>query len=152
MSTPVARAFQLHEEARLAEEQGNIDRAEVLYVESREIFLQNGGAYLIDTAMIMNAIASMKEAYGDQQGALRAAEKAIQMLENDGDTFTRRKADEIRVAAWLIIGRVRRQLAHDEQAEQILLHTLSHASKALGEADERMVLIRNELGMLKSYK
>ena len=149
MSTQIARALQLHQEARLAEEQGNLDRAEVLYVESKEIFLQNGGAYLIDTALIMNAIACMKEKYGDFQGALRAAEKAIQILENYGDISMSRKADEIRVQTWLILGRLRRQLAHYEKAEQVLLYALNYASNILGNTDERTVAIREQLMMLR---
>jgi tetratricopeptide (TPR) repeat protein len=149
MSTQIARAVQLHDEARLAEEQGNVDRAEVLYVESKEIFLQNGGAYLIDTALIMNAIASMKEKYGDFQGALRAAEKAIQILENYGDTSLSRKADEIRVQTWLLLARLRWQLAHYEKAEQILLYALNHTSTIFGESDERTVSIREQLRTLK---
>ena len=60
MPATLASAFQLREEASLAEEQGNVDRAEVLYVESKEIFLHNGSTHLIDAALNLNAIASMK--------------------------------------------------------------------------------------------
>lgn len=117
MLLPIERAAQLREEARLAEEQGNIDRAEVSYVESNEIFLQNGDAYVMDTAVIMNAIASMKENYGDYAGALRAADKSLQILENCEDTSTSRRADGIRLQAWLIIGRIRSQVEQYNQAE-----------------------------------
>ena len=40
MSAQLARATQLREEARLSMELGNIDRAEVLFLESMEIFMQ----------------------------------------------------------------------------------------------------------------
>ena len=152
MPAQLARAAQLREEARLAEEQGNIDRAEVLYVESRDIFMHEGGAYFIDTALIMNAIASMKEKYGDHAGALRAAEKSIQLMENNADTDTSHKADEIRLQAWLIISRIRVQLAQYEEAEQVLLHALKHASTVFGETSEQTAAARNQLTMLNTYK
>ena len=80
MPATIARAFQLREEASLAEEQGNIDRAEVLYVESKEIFLQNGNIHLINAALNLNAIASMKAKRQDHAGALRATEHSIEIL------------------------------------------------------------------------
>jgi len=40
MSTKIERAVGLYNEASLAEEQSNIDRAEVLYMESKEFFMQ----------------------------------------------------------------------------------------------------------------
>lgn len=106
MSDTIARAFQLREEARLAEKEGNIDRAEVLYVESKEIFLQHGDLHLIDAARNMNAIASMKEKQNDRIGALKAAEKSIAMLKHYTDACTNGQADQIRFQAWGIIGSI----------------------------------------------
>jgi hypothetical protein len=106
MSDTLTRAFQLREEARLAEKQGNIERAEVLYVESKEIFLQNGDNYLIDAARNLNSIASMKEKQNDHPGALQAAEGSIQLLRNYADACTNGLADQIRFQAWGIIGSI----------------------------------------------
>ena len=99
MTTRIEHAIQLYEEASLAEEQGNIDRAEVLYLESRDMFLKEGGSHLIDATNIMNAVAFMKEKYGDYEGALHAGENSIQILERVG-TITSREAQEVRLQAW----------------------------------------------------
>jgi tetratricopeptide (TPR) repeat protein len=152
MPASIPRAIQLRDEARLAEDQGNIDRAEVLYVESKEIFMNEGGAYLVDTAMIMNAIASMKEKYKDYAGALRAAEKSIQILKNHIDSSTGPKADEIRLQAWLIIGRMRRHLAQHEEAERTLVYALNQASHVFGETDKRTEEVRHQLARVKESK
>ena len=81
MSALVTRAIQLCEEAGAAAEQGNIDRAEVLYLESRELFLQEGGAHFVDAFQIMKRIAYMKESLGDFEGAILALENAARLLE-----------------------------------------------------------------------
>ncbi len=106
MSDIIARAFQLREEARLAERHGNIDRAEVLYVESNELFLQTGDMYLIDAARNLNAIAAMKEKQNDHPGALQAAESSIHLLRNYTDSLANGQADQIRFQAWGIIGSI----------------------------------------------
>ena len=94
MSTRIEHAIQLYDEASLAEEQGNLDRAEVLYLESPDIFLKEGGNHWIDAANIMNAIAFMKEKYGDYEGALHTGEKSIQILDCV-DTITSREVQEV---------------------------------------------------------
>jgi hypothetical protein len=61
MTKHIEHAIQLYNEASLADEQGNFERAEMLYMESRCIFEQSGGAHRPDAANIMKAIAFMKE-------------------------------------------------------------------------------------------
>ena len=148
MFAQLARATQLLEEARLSTEQGNIDRAEVLSLESKEIFMQAGGAHFIDTAGIMNAIARMKVNYGDCSGALRAVEKSISILDIKVGTSPRQKADEIRLEACAILGDIHLQLAHYEKAEQVLLAASDHARRVFGESDERTASIRCQLAAL----
>lgn len=120
MSTQITRAILLYQEARAAENQGNINRAEVLYVESSEIFMQQGGVYLVDAANIMNAIALMKAKHTDYHGALRAAEKSVQIMVDQVGKTPNRKADEIYLRSWIIIGNIHRHLAHYDEAEQVL--------------------------------
>jgi hypothetical protein len=79
-STQIMRAIQLHEEASTAEMQGNLNRAEVLYLESKQLFLLEGGMHLIDAANIMIIIARMKEKHGDFYGAILATEGAKQIM------------------------------------------------------------------------
>ena len=85
-SAPLARAIQLCDEASAAGEQGNLDRAEVLYLESRELFLQQGGAHFLDAFQIMKRIAYMKESLGDFEGAISALEDAARILETHAGT------------------------------------------------------------------
>lgn len=147
MSTPILRATQLQQEASAAHEQGNINRAEVLYAESGEIFLREGGEYFVEAANIMNALALMKAKHGDCYGALQAAEKAIQIL-NQMSTFPNRKAHEIRLQSWSITGHIHRRLAHYDDAEQIFQRALDHALNVFGVADDQTTSIFNELALL----
>lgn len=147
MSTPIIRAAQLHQEASTANQQGNIDRAEVLYVESREIFLREGGEYFVEAANIMNALALMKERHGDHYGALQAAEKAVQII-NQTSTSPNRKDDEIRLQSWSIMGNIHRRLVRYEEAEQVFQRALDHALNIFGVADEQTTLIFHELELL----
>ncbi len=126
MSTQITRAILLYEEARAAENQGNINRAEVLYMESKEIFMQEDGEHLVDAANIMNAIALMKVKHADYDGALRAAEKSVQIMVDQVGKTPNRKVDEIRLRSWIIIGNIHRHLMHYDLAEQTLQRALDH--------------------------
>jgi tetratricopeptide (TPR) repeat protein len=147
MSTPLARATRLHQEASTAHQQGNIDRAEVLYAESREIFLREGGEYFLEAANVMNALALLKEKHGDCDGALQVAKKAMQIM-GQMSTSRNRKADEIRLQSWGIIGKIHRRLARYEEAEQVLQRALDHALNTFGAADEQTISIFNEFTLL----
>ena len=148
MSTQITRAILLYEEAGAAENQGNINRAEVLYVESKEIFMQQGGVHLVDAANSMNAMALMKTKHADYHGALRAAEKSVQIMVDLVGKTPNRKADEIYLRSWIIIGNIHRHLTHYDQAEQMLQRALDHALHAFGSADEQTTSIFSELSLL----
>ena len=147
MSTQIIRATQLHQEASTAHQQGNINRAEVLYVESREIYLHEGGEHFVEAANIMNALALMKAKHRDYYGALQAAEKSIQIISQMSASLNR-KADEIRLQSWMIIGNIHSRLARYEEAEQALQCALDHALNIFGVADEQTTFIFNELAVL----
>lgn len=147
MSTQIIRATQLREEASTANEQGNIDRAEVLYAESREIFLREGGEFFVEAANIMNALALMKAKHIDYYGALQAADKSVQILSQINPSSDR-KANEILLQAWSIMGNIHRRLARYEEAEQVLQRALDHALNSFGAADEQTTSIFNELAYL----
>jgi tetratricopeptide (TPR) repeat protein len=147
MSTQIIRATQLREEASTANEQGNIDRAEVLYAESREIFLREGGEFFIEAANIMNILALMKAKHGDSHGALQAAEKSVQIL-SQINASSNRKADEIRLQSLMIIGNIHRCLTRYNEAEQAFQRALDQALHVFGAADQQTTLIFNELALL----
>ncbi len=148
MSIQITRAIRLYDEARAAENQRDINRAEVLYVESKEIFMQEGGEHLVAAANIMNAIALMKVKHADYDGALRAAEKSVQIMGNHVGETPNRKVDEIRLRSWIIIGNIHRHLMHYDRAEQMLQRALDHALNVFGAADEQTTSIFNQLAML----
>lgn len=144
MSTQIIRATQLQQEASNAHQQGNINRAEVLYAESREIYLQEGGEYFVEAANTMNALALMKMKHGDYYGALQAAEKSVQIMSQMRVSLNR-KADEIRLQSWMIIGNIHSRLTRYEEAERALQCALDHALNSFGAADEQTTSIFNEL-------
>lgn len=77
MTAQIEHAIQLYNEATLADEQGNLERAEMLYTESRRIFEQVGDIPRPNAANIMKAIAFMKKKFADQTGAFVAAQAAL---------------------------------------------------------------------------
>ncbi len=63
-------------------------------------------------------------------------------------TSPNRKADEIRLQSWRIIGNIHRRLIRYNEAEQVLQRALDHALYVFGAADEQTTLIFNELALL----
>jgi tetratricopeptide (TPR) repeat protein len=151
MSKEIERAIEFYDKAYEAEKQGNIDRAEVLYMESRELFEKEGGVYFIDAANIMNTIAFIKQKHGDYDGALRAARESAEVMKTRFEGGTRRDAETIRLQAWGIIGNIYRHMARYEEAERILQCTLEYATEKFGGADEETSTARNHLGILYKY-
>ncbi len=81
MSRNIEYAVQLYNEAAVSEEQGNFERAEMLYMESRRIFEHEGGIHRLDAAVVMKMVAFMKEKYGDHAGALAATQESLKVWE-----------------------------------------------------------------------
>ena len=151
MSTQLERAIEFYEKAYEAETQGNIDRAEALYTESRELFEKEGGMHFIDAANIMNTVSFMKEKYGDYDGALHAARASAEIMKTRFEGGTSRDAETIRLQAWGIIGNIYRHKARYEEAEKILQCTLEYATEKLGDEAEETSNARNQLGILYKY-
>src|SRR5215510_15082911 len=99
MTTQIDHAILLYKEASRADQQGNIERAEMLYMESRRIFEHAGGIHRLDAARIMNAIAGMKQHIGDFTGALAAAQDGLKVLGHIRYSETGGKDTEIRLQA-----------------------------------------------------
>lgn len=81
MSQNIEYAIRLYNEAALSEEQGNLERAEMLYMESHRIFEHEGSTYQLDAALVMKMIAFMKERSGDHGGAFAANQESLKVLE-----------------------------------------------------------------------
>ncbi len=81
MSKNIEHAIRLYNEAAASEEQGHLERAEMLYLESQRIFEHAGSPYQMDAALVLRMIAFMKERHGDQGGALAATRESLKVLE-----------------------------------------------------------------------
>jgi hypothetical protein len=80
MSRNIECAIRLYNEAAVSEEQGNFERAEMLYMESHRIFEHEGDTFQLDAAIVMKMIAFMKERHGDHSGALAATQESLKVL------------------------------------------------------------------------
>ena len=151
MTTQIENATMLYTEASQADQRGNFERAEMLYMESRRIFEHAGLRHRVDAANIMNAIAFMKQKFGDFTGALAAAQDGLKVLGTIRYTETGGDESEIRLQAWGVIGNTYRHLARYEEAEQILRTALAYAVSIFGEESEQASTARNHLGVLYKY-
>jgi len=151
MTTQIDHAILLYKEASRADQQGNIERAEMLYMESRRIFEHAGGIHRLDAARIMNAFAGMKQHIGDFTGALAAAQDGLKVLGTARYTETGCAETGIRLQAWGVIGNTYRHLARYADAEQILRTALAYASSIFGEKSEQTCEARNHLDVLYKY-
>ena len=137
MTRNIEHAILLYNEAARAEGQGNLERAEMLYMESRRIFEYEGGAHRLDAANIMNAVAIMKQRMEDYSGAIAAAQEAHKLLGPVRLTGVGGAEAEIRLRAWNLIGNTYRLLARHAEAEQILQKALAYACSVFGEGQSR---------------
>lgn len=151
MTKHIECAIQLYKEALLADDQGNIERAEMLYMESRRIFEHAGGRYRLEAANIMNAIAFMKQKIEDHYGALAAAQEALKVLGPIRYTESGGNESEIRLQAWGLIGNTYRHQARYNEAEDILQRALTYAASLFGEQSEQASIARHHLGILYKY-
>jgi hypothetical protein len=96
-------AIEFYKQACSAEEQGELDLAEVYYVKSAYSFEQSGRADYLNAANAFNALAFLRESRGNHKGALCAAKKAAQIMENYRDQPATYDAEIIRMTAWEMI-------------------------------------------------
>ena len=151
MTTQIEHANLLYKEASHADRQGNMERAEMLYMESRRIFEHAGGIHRLDASRIMNAIACMKQHIGDFTGALAAAQDGLKVLGTARYTETGAEEADIRLQAWCVIANMYRYLARYKEAEQILRTALAYASSIFGEKSEQACEAGNHLSVLYKY-
>src|SRR5258706_13845623 len=100
MSMQVERAIELYQQASDAEKQGNVERAEALYLECVDIFKQAGDMHIADAANVLNTPGFMRQELGDHAFALTAAEEAARMRGTMDETESSRDVREIRLQAW----------------------------------------------------
>jgi len=96
-------AIEFYKQACSAEEQGELDLAEVYYVKSAYTFEQSGRADYLNAANAFNALAFLRESRGNHKGALCAAKKAVQIMENYREQPATSDSELIRMTAWELI-------------------------------------------------
>src|SRR5258705_417343 len=151
MYIDVHQAFELYNQAHLAEQEGKLNLAEVYYLKSWTLFKEAGNTHIADAANVLNTLGLMRQELGDHKGALTAAEEAARMLESITEVESSRDVREIRLQVWGLIGNVYRHLAKYAEAEQVLIRALNYAIEHFGEADEETSAARNHLGILYKY-
>jgi hypothetical protein len=93
-------AMEFYEQACYAEKQGMMDLAEVYYLKCAYAFEQAGKADYLNAANIFNILAFLREARGNHVGALCAAKKSAQIMENYRGLAANQDADLVRMTAW----------------------------------------------------
>jgi tetratricopeptide (TPR) repeat protein len=151
MSTEIERAREFYEKAHQAEEQNQSNLAEIYYVKSATLFQKIGGMHSIDAAQAFTALSSLRERRGDYSGALCSAKHSARIMEMQGIEFSSRRADEIRLQTWSLIGNLYRHMGRYSEAEQILRHAFDYVCTKFGEEDEETTITRNQLGSLQNY-
>lgn len=96
-------AMEFYNQACYAEQQGIMDLAEVYYLKSAYAFEQAGKADYLNAANAFNILAFLRESRGNHLGALCAAKKSAQIMENYRAFAANQDADLIRMTAWELI-------------------------------------------------
>lgn len=151
MPDPTDHAVELFNQAMQSRAQGDLERAEELCAQSIEIFQNAEGENSPDAANLLNVLASMRDERGDYEGALEAAQRAINILDALGENFSGEDAARIRIEALSRLGNVQRHLARYPEAEIILKRALALAIAEFGEASDEASNARNNLGILYKY-
>lgn len=96
-------ALELYMKACSAEENGELELAEVYYLKSAYAFEQSGRADYLNAAHAFNSLAFLRESRGNHKGALCAAKKSAQIMENYREKPATYDAELIRITAWELI-------------------------------------------------
>ncbi len=103
MGAEIKGAIEFYKKACSAEEQGEMNLAEVYYLKSAYAFEQAGGAHMANAANAFNTLAFLRESRGNHEGALCAAKKSAQIMENYRLQSASHDAELIRATAWELI-------------------------------------------------
>jgi tetratricopeptide (TPR) repeat protein len=151
MPDPTDHAVELFNQAQEVRAQGDLERAESLCAQAIEIFQNVEGENSPDAANLLNALTHWREERGDYEGAIEAAQRAVNILDALGADFSSEDAACVRIEAQSNLGNLLRHLARYPDAEAILKRTLTFASVRFGEASDEASNARNNLGILYKY-
>lgn len=115
MYIEVHEAFELYNQACLAEQVGKADLAEVYYLKSWALFEQAGDRYYVNAANALNALAHLRQSRGNYEGAFLSVKKSVEIIEAHAGVFTSDEAEVIRMRAWEL---VKNLLPYQEQQQK----------------------------------
>ena len=99
----ITQAFDLFYEACSAEEKGKTNLAEVYYLKSAFAFEQVGGKYFVNAATALTALACLRKARGNYEGALCSAKQALQIVKKIENQASNPDVELICMEAWELI-------------------------------------------------
>ncbi len=103
MYIEIHQAFELYNQACLAEQEGKANLAEVYYLKSWALFEQAGERYYVNAANALNALAHLRQSRGNYEGAFLSVKKSIETIEAHAGVFTHAEAEAVRMRAWDLV-------------------------------------------------
>ena len=114
MYIEVHEAFELYNQACLAEQEGKANLAEVYYSKSWALFEQAGDRYYVNAAHTLNALAYLRQSRGNYEGAFLSVKKSVEIIESHAGEFTHAEAEAVRMRAWELV----KNLLHCQDTQQ----------------------------------
>src|SRR5689334_2798936 len=105
------QAVDLYNKACQFEQKGEANLAEVYYLKSWSLFEQAGGSYCLNAANTLNALAFLRWARKDYEGALRSAKESVRIMETHESEFSTADADLIRSTSWELVDQVNYEMS-----------------------------------------
>src|SRR5262245_38241746 len=96
-------AMEFYNQARSAEEKGELELTEVFYLKSAYAFEQAGKTDYLNAANSFNALGFLRESRSNYKGALCAAKKSAFIMENFREQFATHDTELIRITALELI-------------------------------------------------
>ena len=102
----INQALDLFRKACSAEEQGEMNLAEVYYLKSAFAFEQAGGKYFMNAANALTALACLRRACSNYDGALFSAKQALRIMKQPELQSSDPEVELIRMEAWELIEQI----------------------------------------------
>ena len=93
----IKQAVDLFHQACSAEERGEVYVAEVYYLKSAFAFESVGGKYVMHAANALNALAFLRKAHGNYEGAIYSAKKSLQITKKFETQFSNPEVELVRI-------------------------------------------------------
>jgi len=108
----INQTLEIFHKACSAEEKGEMNLAEVYYLKSAFAFEQAGGRYIMNAANALTALACLRRARGNYEGALCSAKQALRIMKRPELQASDPDVELICMEAWELID----QLIHSESS------------------------------------